>query len=154
MSRPVANQKGNRTKRPQVVALVPSTGAVVPDAPVELEGNEFLLDLWDRLWREHSEQWQPLSHLMVVTRYFVMQIEALEIESKLGSTMVQKGSQGQTVLHPLRRHLADVRKALLGIEKELGLTPEASIRLGFVGDPQESRMDEFQKRWNEPVADG
>jgi len=60
--------------------------------------------------------------------------------------VVQKGSQGQPVSHPL---IAEVRKLEERIDKnlsELGLSPTASARLGLAAVKTASKLDELAER--------
>jgi P27 family predicted phage terminase small subunit len=53
------------------------------------------------------------------------------------------GSQGQEVLHPLARQLDSLEGKLVPLEDRLGLSPEASVRLGIATIEHKSKLDDF-----------
>jgi P27 family predicted phage terminase small subunit len=79
-----------------------------------------------------------------VTRYVQLQERRsyyLRVIEEEGWTTV--GSQGQMVLHPLARQLDSLEGKLVPLEDRLGLSPEASLRLGLATVEAKSKLDAF-----------
>ncbi len=115
----------------KVVELVPSD-ANVPDAPPWIADSELAAELWDTLWFVGDGFFDPALHYQTIARYVEMVDEVNDMRDALQGKRLTKGSQGQWVTHPLRKDFRETRADLTRLEKELGLTPEATLRLGLV----------------------
>lgn len=141
MTRPSADPVGHPTAAAEPPARA-ERSAIVPPAPAGL--TTWGLGLWTRLWEVGAGVYSPRAHLDTVTRYVQLQERRayfLRVIEDEGWTTV--GSQGQVVLHPLARQLDSIETKLVPLEDRLGLSPEASIRLGIATVEAKSKLDAF-----------
>lgn len=122
--------------RPEVEVSIPP----VPETIKTEQGQA----LWRTLWEVGAGVYQEKAHGETVARYVQLQerrYKFLRILEEEGWTVV--GSQGQDVLHPIARQLDSLEGKLVALEDRLGLSPEASIRLGIASLEHRSRLDDF-----------
>lgn len=143
MSRPSANPVGNPREAQTLPVRSENTAPlVIPEPPEGL--TEWGQALWGQLWRVGHGVYKPDLHGETIARYVEMQERRrkfLRILEEEGWTVV--GSQGQDVLHPIARQLDSLEGKLVALEDRLGLSPEASIRLGIASLEHRSRLDDF-----------
>ena len=142
MTRPSANPVGHPrhavSKAPKPTIPVVSN-APVPPADFDTES----VELWDTLWRLGVGVYAE-AHVPTITRYVHLTQERRHFRAIIkaeGWTVV--GSQGQSVIHPIARQLRDVEGKLMSLEDRLGLSPEASLRLGIATAEVKSKLDAF-----------
>lgn len=141
MTRPVAEPVGHPTSAQKLPVRAPR-GPVIPTPPDGLTSDG--LELWNRLWEVGTGVYSVRAHLEPVTRYVQLQERRsyyLRVIEEEGWTTV--GSQGQMVLHPLARQLDSLEGKLVPLEDRLGLSPEASLRLGLATVEAKSKLDAF-----------
>jgi P27 family predicted phage terminase small subunit len=68
----------------------------------------------------------------MVERYFRAMDEAERVGRVFRKARVTVGSQGQVVLHPLAKYLAQLSSEMLALEDRLGLSPKSRAQLGLV----------------------
>jgi P27 family predicted phage terminase small subunit len=142
VSRPSANPVGHpRTavsKAPKPVIPVVSN-APIPPAGFDNEA----VALWDTLWRLGVGVYAE-AHIQTITRYVELTQERRRFRAIIADEgWMVVGSQGQSVLHPIARQLRDVERQMLSLEDRLGLSPEASLRLGLATAEVKSKLDAF-----------
>jgi P27 family predicted phage terminase small subunit len=142
MTRPSANPVGH-ARAAVSKEVKPTTPGVattpVPDPSFDQES----LELWNDLWKLGVGVY-AVAHIPSITRYVQMQQRRrkfLAIIEDEGWLVV--GAQGQTVIHPVARQLSDVEGKLMSLEDRLGLSPEASLRLGIATAEVKSKLDAF-----------
>jgi P27 family predicted phage terminase small subunit len=145
MSRPKAHPVGNPrhavSKEPKPVAPVVSS-APPPPAHFDREA----VELWDILWTIGVGVYAQ-AHVPTIQRYVELQQRRREFLAVIEAEgWLVTGSQGQPVLHPIARQLSDVEAKLTSLEDRLGLSPEASLRLGIATAEVKSRLDAFLER--------
>ena len=155
MSRPKQPhlRQGNRTKAEQSTVEVVDSVPGVPDGVPEVPPAPDYLDdvgtaLWDQVWLKAGAAYIAGWDDDVVGQYCTLSSEIWSIERKLNppnrpAIFMTKGSQGQMVIHPLRKHLDRLRADRLRVMKELGMTPEARARLGIAFKKVRSELEEF-----------
>lgn len=103
--------------------------------------------MWRGIWDLGATIYVEGRDRIVIERYVMLQerrTELVDAVAEQGWTV--SGSQGQTVLHPVARYLAQVEAQLVPIEDRLGLSPEAGLRLGITAVEAESKLEQFLKR--------
>ncbi len=142
MTRPSANPVGHPrqavSKRPRPTIPVVSNA---PSPPAGFDAET--VALWDTLWRLGVGVYAE-AHVPTIQRYCELTQERRHFRSVIKDEgWVVVGSQGQSVLHPVARQLRDVEGKLMSLEDRLGLSPEASIRLGLATAEVKSKLDAF-----------
>ena len=140
-SRKPANQ---RRPRGEIVPVQPGAVAV-PRRPVGLADRG--AREWVKIWTAGASWLQPDRDYhwieQIVRAYDEMAAYRRQVRK---DGIVQKGSQGQPVSHPL---IAEVRRLEERIDKnlsELGLSPAAAARLGLAAVKTASKLDELAER--------
>lgn len=115
---------------------IPST----PDTLAE-DGKE----AWQALWIFGQGAYHPTGDYLVLKRYCELLDRRKEILDKIEeSGWVGIGHKGQEVVSPLAKVLQDTEDRLDKLERLLGLTPEARLRLMIGGVRAKSELDEFR----------
>ena len=104
-----------------------------PGLPEDLEGLPGAPELWVELWQFGGDNFRP-PHRQIIERYVVGVIQRVDLIAKLGGPLadwtITRKDYG-VVPHPNARRIDAIEQRLLQAEKELGLTPEAAVRLGI-----------------------
>ena len=146
MSRAKAEPQRNASKSLKPAAPEPENLATQQLPPVPTHLTRKGKDVWRSVWAAGGDAYSVLTDANVIERYATLHDRRDELLTMLSDEgMVSVGSQGQQVLHPAARYIADVEKAMLGLEAVLGLTPEARLRLGISAIEKESKLDQFLK---------
>ena len=107
-----------------------------PDLPENLADLPGAAELWAELWQFGGDNFRP-PHRQIIERYVVGVIQRVDLINKLGGPLanwtVEREGYG-VVPHPNARRIDAIEQRLLQSEKELGLTPEAAIRLGLTAE--------------------
>lgn len=143
--RPKANPTGNprgpaKPTKGKEVAVV----SAAPSPPEQFDATA--TELWDALWTIGVGVYN-VAHVPAVTRYVEFDQRRryfLDIIDSEGWTV--PGSQGQPVINPVAAQLNKVEAEMRALEDRLGLSPEASIRLGLATVEVKSKLDAFLER--------
>lgn len=136
---------GRRPRQPGGTVAVRAAGLEIPRRPVGLADRG--RREWVKIWSAGAGWLQPERDYhwieQVVRAYDEIAAYRRQIRA---DGVVQKGSQGQPVSHPL---ITEVRKLEERIGKnlsELGLSPLAAQRLGLAAAKTASKLDELAER--------
>jgi P27 family predicted phage terminase small subunit len=142
-----------RSRHPQghrkqnVVALVPNSGMERPPAPKGLLKKS--KERWDGFWDSDVSQAVQSSDLYALTRWIQATDERDRFHRAVKKEPTVTGSQGQPVLNPLAKRLADLELQIARFEVQFGMTPKARADLGVsAGDAAMTA-----ERLNRMVAD-
>ncbi len=130
MARAKANPDRHGDGEAKVIHLVDMGDENVPAAPDWMD--EATAELWRSVWKAGQGFYDPLLHSGVIERYVRVRVELERREREATGKDYTTGSTGKgAIIHPIQRLITTGRQELLRLEKELGLTPEATIRLGL-----------------------
>jgi P27 family predicted phage terminase small subunit len=143
VSRPVANPAGNARTAAKAPVKSDSVAPVSVPVPPDTLGPAGV-ELWARLWTVGAGVYHTAAHYETVARYCELTERRAEFLQTLAAEgWIKTGSQGQEVLHPIARQLDAVEGKLVPLEDRLGLSPEASVRLGIATIEHKSKLDAF-----------
>ena len=148
--RPAANPQGNARKSTAPVKVQPENllpTPPVPDVPAALDSHG--TKIWHAVWAAGGDAYHGPTDAYVIERYCVLHDRhhtLMRMIENDGLTSV--GSQGQVVLHPAARLIADTEKQLGGLEDRLGLNPESRLRLGISSVEAQTKLDQFLNKDN------
>lgn len=125
-------KRTGRQRRPstsKVIQLVP--GASNTAAPAA--SKDWLAvtrDAWLAFWCSDVSKLVNVAHRPALQRLFDLYDERERAASAAKKKRIVLGSQGQPVLNPLLKYVADCDKEIRGLEDRFGLTPMAMLRAG------------------------
>ena len=150
------DQRHHRVKRPEI-GIVPaerSIGSAEPRRMVPRPPAGLLVrtrKVWHAYW---SSQVSNAADMQADTHRIERWIRWVdEFEKCMGvfvKTRLVKGSTGQPVLNPLAQHLQNVEQNIVRAEAELGLTPNARLRLGITYGQAMLTADALNRLLDEP----
>jgi phage terminase small subunit len=128
-----ASRRQNRVTKTPEIELVPVAGKIGRAIPVAPDGiRSYLVDSWAEYWSSPLAQvGDEHTKRAAVTRLWQMyDLRDKHYEAYRAAPLVE-GSQGQTVLNPLGRQMAQLETQITALEDRLGLNPKAQIGLGI-----------------------
>lgn len=136
-------REGNARSGP-VPAALPTPSAAIASPPAPLHLNATAQKVWHAVWEAGAGAYVPATDSWPIERYAELHARRRELLHTLDSEgWTTTGSQGQSVMHPAARLLADTERQLLPLEDRLGLNPEARLRLGLAATEMKSALDRF-----------
>jgi hypothetical protein len=144
-----AERRQRRNKPPAVVGL-PSRKTECPPAP------RGLLTQWANAWAAYWDS--PLAGAVAETdipalkRLFEMRDLRTRFDILCKKQLFLDGSQGQPVLNPLLRQIAQLDSSILQLEDRFGLTPKARGVVGAQVGPQQTTLDDLNADLYDPTG--
>lgn len=119
----------------------------VPSPPDTL--SELTKEIWSALWQYGQGAYHPTGDYLVIKRYCEYldrrQMFLDHLEKGGLDAWISTGSKGNEMPSAIARQLATTEESLDKLERLLGLTPEARIRLMIGGAKAVSELDEFRQ---------
>jgi P27 family predicted phage terminase small subunit len=137
-------REGNARSSAQAPPALPTASAAIapPVAPFHLD--ERAERVWDAVWEAGGGAYVPATDSFAIERYAELQSRRRGFLFTLDDEgWVTTGSQGQEVVHPAAKLLAECERQLLPLEDRLGLNPESRLRLGLSAAEMKSALDRF-----------
>lgn len=89
---------------------------------------------WREMWRSDvSGHWDERAHMGALTRYILLHDQWHWARAAVRKEPTVEGSKGQPRINPLAAELPKIEVMMGRLEDQLGLTPLAALRLGWVG---------------------
>ena len=135
-----AEKRQRRNLRPKMGVVV----ATQPEAPPPPAGLlKSLRSAWTALWSSPLARfWDPVTDEPVVRRLWQLYDERERAYRGFRRERLVLGSQGQMVLNPLGRLVAQLDAEIRQLEDRVGLSPRARLQLGItIGEAARSLAD-------------
>lgn len=122
-------QRRNKPKAPDLRIVAMNTEDV-PSPPKGI--SKLLKDEWSEIWQSPlAAYWDRSSDLRPLRRLFSLYDKLAKFERVGLKDPLSRGSTGQRILHPMLKEADEMRKQILALEQQFGMTPMARLKLGI-----------------------
>lgn len=107
------------------------------------------VEVWEAVWSFGGTAYTPENDYILISRYVEMHIRRkVFIDQIEQDGWVIPGQKGEPRIHPASGPLERLEKTMFDIEKEIGLTVSARIRLGLLKLEEEDEFEKWEKKNN------